>query len=74
MKITIEPTEQFFMAGDVMVRAWRGVSDSGERVIALVSAVQIENGPEDIPGLISIPPPEPEDARAWAEEVMRRLG
>jgi uncharacterized protein (DUF2126 family) len=72
VKIIIEPTDKFFMLGDVMVRAWKGVSAMGDQVTALVSAVQVEGELGDIPGLVSIPPPGPDEARRWAEEVMRR--
>lgn len=81
MKITIVPTEEFFMAGNVMVRAWEGTNDKGEHVVALISGVAIGSGPTEegevrppvIPGLISIPPPNEEEQKHWAEEIMRRV-
>ena len=39
MKLTIEPTKAFFMAGDVMVRMWQGTDSESQPVVALVSAV-----------------------------------
>lgn len=71
MKLTIEPSERFFMAGDVMVRAWTGHNEQGEDVVVLVSLVmfpgQFEFNPE---GLVSIPPPTAEDAKRWAKHVL----
>jgi hypothetical protein len=73
MKLTIEPTHEFFMAGDVMVRMWQGTSDTGEAVVALVTAVAFPGQAEAMAeGLVSIPPPTPEDARRWAAEVLAR--
>jgi hypothetical protein len=76
MKITVEPTEEFFMAGDVMVRMWQGVAEeAGGKTpcIALITAVgfpgQAEAAAE---GLVSIPPPTEADARRWAAEVMSK--
>lgn len=71
MKITVEPTEAFFMAGDVMVRAWQGVDEVGNPVIALITAVRLDEASGD-PGLVSIPAPDGEDARRWAAEVLSR--
>jgi hypothetical protein len=73
MKITIEPTEHFFMAGDVMVRMWQGTDESGGQVIALVTAVAFAGQAHDLVEtecLVSIPPPTPEEARRWAEKIM----
>ena len=72
MKITIEPTEHFFMADDVVIRAWKGQSADGLDVTAFVCAVQVEGGPDHNDGLVSIPPPNPEDAQRWAQEVVAR--
>jgi hypothetical protein len=77
MKLTIEPTKEFFLAGDVMVRLWRGTDADGQTVMALLSAVIIcePNAPPPA-GLVSIPPPTPEGAARWAQAVLsgdRRL-
>jgi hypothetical protein len=76
MKITIEPTEQCFMAGDVMVRMWRGVDDNGTPLAALVTAISFFETPKDdaTSGLISIPPPTNEDALRWADLIIRQGG
>jgi hypothetical protein len=44
MKLTIEPTEDFFVADDVMVRMWTGTDDNGTPVVALVAAVAVNDG------------------------------
>lgn len=72
MKLTIEPTEQFFMAGDVTVRAWRGSDADGREVIALVAAVSF-SGALEVPGLVSIPPPDFNAARGWAADILSRV-
>ena len=73
MRMTIEPTEHFFMAGDAMVRAWRGTNDQGQAVIAFVACVSVDEADgRATEGLVSIPPPTPEDAARWADEVQRR--
>lgn len=71
MKLTIEPTEQFFMCGDVMVRLWQGVDDTGQPLVALVTAVVFTGQvPEAVAGLVSIPPPDADAARRWAEQII----
>jgi hypothetical protein len=71
MQITISPTPEFFMAGDVMVRMWTGTDQNGNHLVALVTAVGFSGQAEDIAeGLVSIPPPDEAEARRWAEEVM----
>jgi hypothetical protein len=70
MQITIKPTQAFFMAGDVMVRAWTGTDDSGHAVTALVSMVSF-GADVDIPGLLSIPPPDRQQAEEWAAKIQR---
>ena len=73
MKLTIEPTPEFFMAGDVMVRMWQSTSDAGVPVVALVTAVAFPGQAEAFTeGLVSIPPPTHDDAQRWAEAVMAR--
>jgi hypothetical protein len=75
MKLTIEPTTEFFMAGEVMVRMWQGHSEHGAPVVVLVAAVAVAGQAEALAeGLVSIPPPTPEEAQAWAEAVMARRG
>jgi hypothetical protein len=68
MRMTLEPTEQFFMLGDVMVRAWQGQDDRGGALIALVAAIAVEQ--DSIPGLTSIPPPGPVEAEQWARTIL----
>lgn len=73
MRLTIEPTEGFFMLGDVMVRMWQGHADDGSPVLALVTAVaSAGQSHEFAAGLVPIPPPDAAAARRWAQEVMRR--
>lgn len=62
--ITIRPTPKMFMLGDVMVRAWEGATEIGVPVVALVSVVQVANGELAMPGLVSIPPPHPNQSVA----------
>jgi hypothetical protein len=75
MKITVEPTEEFFMAGDVMVRMWKGVAKHGdgrtEPCFALVSLVGF-SGQVAVEGLVSVPAPTGDDARRWAAEVLSK--
>lgn len=71
MKLTIQPTPHFFMAQDVMVRMWTGHADDGSDVVVLVTAVVLSGQAEAVAeGLVSIPPPTPEDAQRWAEKVL----
>ena len=71
MKLTIEPTEHFFMADEVMVRMWQGHTDDGTPVVALVTAVaSASEAQEFAAGLVPIPPPSPEDAQRWAQRIM----
>lgn len=73
MKLTIEPTPHFFMAGDVMVRMWTGVADDGSPVVVLVTAVAFSGQAEAAAeGLVSIPPPDADAAMRWAETIMER--
>jgi hypothetical protein len=75
MQLTLEPTEQFFLAGEVMVRAWAGSDDRGQRVVALIAGVALATRPGDVTiGLVEIPPPTVEEARRWAQEVFTRHG
>jgi hypothetical protein len=82
VKITVEPTEEFFMAGvvrmhafrrDVMCRMWQGSveHDDGSTgaCVALISMLTFPGQAEDsAEGLVSIPPPTEEAARRWATE------
>ena len=71
MRITIVPTPQFFMAGEVMVRAWQGTDALGSPVIALVVAVAGPNGaPEAFDGLVEVPPPDAAAAVEWARKLL----
>lgn len=71
MKLTIEPTPHFFMAGEVMVRMWQGTAEDGTEVVALVTAVAGRGeAPELAAGLVSIPPPDEEAARRWAQSIL----
>jgi hypothetical protein len=73
MKLTIEPTTEFFMAGDVMVRAWKGMTEDGAEVIALVTAVCFAGQAAAMAeGLVSIPAPDDDAARRWAEHILDR--
>jgi hypothetical protein len=66
--MTLEPTEQFFMLGEVMVRVWQGKEDGGGRLIALVAAIAVEQ--DTIPGLTPIPAPGPREAEHWARTIL----
>jgi len=59
MKITVEPTGEFFAAENVTVRAWRGTDEAGAEVIALVAAI-FTKSTRAMPGMTPIPPPLPE--------------
>lgn len=77
IRLTLEPTEAFFMADAVMVRMWQGTAehDNGrtEPAIALITAVAFPGQAQAAAeGLVSIPPPSPDDAQRWAIEVLRR--
>jgi hypothetical protein len=61
------------MAGDVMVRMWQGTDDQGNPCIALITAVAFPGQAEAAAeGLVSIPPPDAEAAKRWAETIMRK--
>lgn len=70
MKITIEPTEHFFMAGDVMVRLWQGTDDTARPVVAFVALVRFD-GDLSVTGLTPIPPPDADAQRRWAELIVK---
>jgi hypothetical protein len=60
MKITIEPTAEFFRTDEGWpVRAWRGLTEGGEPVVAFVAAVtatsaagsaELHSALQEIPG------------------------
>ncbi len=71
MRLTIQPTEHFFLEGDVTVRLWMGHDAAGQPCIALVTAVGLTGQETALSeSLVPIPPPTPEDARRWAESIM----
>lgn len=72
MKLTLEPTGEFFMAGDIMVRMWSGTDADGSPVIAMVAGVTFIGLGATVEGLVSIPPPDGEAARSWAAEVLSK--
>jgi hypothetical protein len=66
--LTLSPTEQFFMAGDVMVRLWQGTDQNNLPVIALIAGVM---APEHAAaGLTEIPPPTPQEQQEWARKIL----
>ena len=77
MKLTLEPTPDFFMADGVMVRMWTGVDEKNRPVVALIAAVALTDGSLRSPmfgsELIPIPPPGIEEAEAWAERIMKKI-
>lgn len=76
MRVTIESTERFFEAsGPHRVRLWRGTSDSGAPVLALVAAVADTSEPpndhlEQRPELHPIPPP----VTGWDPAIRQAMG
>jgi hypothetical protein len=71
VKLTIEPTEHFFVAGDVMVRMWQGTAEDGTQAVVMVTAVCTPGQAEAIAeGLVSIPPPDAEAAKQWAQKIL----
>lgn len=71
MRLTIEPTPNFFMAGDVTVRMWEGTDEHGTKVVAMVAMVSSQsNIPELAAGLISIPAPDARAQEQWARKVL----
>lgn len=71
MRLTIEPTEHFFMAGEVMVRMWQGHDEHGAECVALVTCVGFTGQAQAIAeGLVAIPPPDAEAQRQWAQQIL----
>jgi hypothetical protein len=74
MVLTITPTPHFFMADDVMVRMWQGAAEDGSEVVVLVTAVTFAGHAGALAeGLVSIPPPDSEAAKRWAEKILSSL-
>ena len=48
MKLTIEPTDDFFLVNGVPCRAWSGVDDTGVPVIAMVQMVSPQTQDEGV--------------------------
>ena len=69
MRITIESTDEFFEAEAVMVRLWRGTTESGAQAEALVAAVMVPEG-EAPPAMKPIPPPVP----SWSPALRDAMG
>lgn len=73
MRLTIEPTEHFFLADEVMVRMWKGQDDGGNPCIALITAVAFTGQAEVVAeNLVSIPPPDAEAAMRWAQRIFKQ--
>lgn len=73
MRLTIEPTPRFFMLREVMVRMWQGTTEGGDEVVALVTAVAAAGQSAELAtSLVSIPPPDADAAREWAEHILQR--
>lgn len=71
LTITVTRTEEFFLAGPIPVRAWRGTTGADRPVIALIAGLQMDKSEvADDPGLISIPPPVPE----WPVATREAMG
>lgn len=67
--IMIGPTPEFFLADvSTMVRAWKGRTNTGHDVVALVAGLQLDLDDPAGAGLKAIPPPVPE----WTP-VMRAI-
>lgn len=56
MKVTIEPTESYFTAKDLMIRAWRGTDETGGEVVAFVAAIATTSDAANLE-MVPIPPP-----------------
>lgn len=68
--ITIAPTPAFFEAGGVLFRCWKGSTSEGLPVRALVSAIEVQGADFEMPGLVPVPPPNPE----WSPTLSRAMG
>lgn len=61
MRLTISPTPEFALAGDLLCRIWRGKTDQGTEVVALMAGVAIEESqvkPDEVSELFDITPEE----------------
>lgn len=67
--ITISPTAEFFLAKEVLVRAWKGQMGDRGAVVAFVASVAL---PENVAALdlVAVPPPDP----AWSEQTRLAMG
>lgn len=77
MKITLEPTEEFFAAKDILIRAWRGTDENGADVVAFVAGVAIDQEAPQPEGMVPVPMPAPDwqaEARAFAGSLWQLLG
>lgn len=77
MKITLEPTEEFFAAKDILIRAWRGTDENGADVVAFVAGVAIDQEAPQPEGMVPVPMPAPDwqaEARALAGSLWQLLG
>lgn len=70
ISLTISPTDEFFTAEKVVVRGWKGVTNSGRPAHALVSVVQLDADEPNMLGLKSVPPPVP----TWSKAVNTGMG
>lgn len=41
MKITLEPTEEIVAFGETLCRVWRGETDKGTHLMALIAALKV---------------------------------
>lgn len=60
MKLTLEPTEEFFSATNILIRAWRGTDEAGAEVVAFVAGVAIDQEAPQPAGLVPVPSPSPD--------------
>ncbi len=77
MKITIEPTEQFFHTDEgYPVRAWTGSTDLGTNIIAFISAIAVRDDQDASQleaELKEIPGPVTPDAATWLNALQNVL-
>lgn len=65
MKLALEPTEEFFAAKNILIRAWRGTDENGAEVVAFVAGVAIDQEAPQPEGLVPVPSPSPD----WQEDL-----
>lgn len=76
MKLTLEPTEEFFSATNILIRAWRGTDEAGAEVVAFVAGVAIDQETPQPEGLTPVPSPSPDwpaDLRALSSAFWTML-